>query len=87
MKKQLLFFVCAFSAYVATAQAVFPDTWEFRGIHQSFTGGSTPVAPPGPSPAGLDTAVLPTPTGRFRWRWRLRHGFWISSSKRKIVLL
>ncbi|EDP98337.1 T9SS type A sorting domain-containing protein [Kordia algicida OT-1] len=64
MKKQLLFLVCVLSTYVLTAQSVFPDTWEFRGIHQNFSGGSTPVAPPGPNPAGLDTAVLPTANGR-----------------------
>lgn len=62
MKQKLLFLICTLSAYVLTAQDVFPDTWEFRGMHASTTG--TAFTAPGPNPAGLDTAVLPTPNGR-----------------------
>lgn len=62
MKKQLLCVVCAFCAYMVTAQDVFPDTWEFRGMHSNATG--TGFTAPGPNPAGLDTAVLPTVNGR-----------------------
>ncbi|MEW4923215.1 T9SS type A sorting domain-containing protein [Algibacter sp. 2305UL17-15] len=46
-----------------TAQT-FPDTFEFRGIHQNSGAVMAPLTAPGPNPAGLDTAVLPTATGR-----------------------
>jgi len=64
MKQKLLFLVCILSTYVLTAQDIFPDNWEFRGIHQSFAGGTIPETPPGSNPAGLDVAVLPTANGR-----------------------
>lgn len=40
----------------------FPDTWEFRGMNASTTG--TLFTAPGPNPAGLDIAVIPTVNGR-----------------------
>lgn len=65
MKKLLFYFGLITAVQYTTAQDVFPDTWEFRGIHASSTatipGGGTA---PGPEPAGLDTAVLPTVNGR-----------------------
>ncbi|WP_298419370.1 T9SS type A sorting domain-containing protein [uncultured Kordia sp.] len=63
MKQKLLFLVCILSAYFATAQAVFPDTFEFRGINSGAPDVGV-VPAPGPNPAGLDVAVLPTLTGR-----------------------
>ena len=42
--------------------ATFPSTWEFRGVHEDFSIGA--FTGPGPSPAGLDTALLPTANER-----------------------
>lgn len=64
MKQKLLFTFCLLTAHLSFAQ-VYPDNFEFRGIHQDFAfslpGG---VAAPGPTPAGLNTLVVPSPTGR-----------------------
>lgn len=62
MKQKLLSLLLLISTHSVFAQDVFPDTWEFRGMHASTTG--TAFTAPGPNPAGLDTAVLPTPNGR-----------------------
>lgn len=62
MKQKLLFLIPLFFIQLTLGQDIFPDTWEFRGMHASTTG--TAFTAPGPNPAGLDTAVLPTPNGR-----------------------
>ncbi|WP_452596690.1 T9SS type A sorting domain-containing protein [Pontimicrobium sp. MEBiC01747] len=67
MKQQLLYLLF-FSNFLYVSAQVFPDTsWEFQGAHA--TNGTTlfttvGATSPGPNPAGLDTAVLPTVTGR-----------------------
>lgn len=63
MKQQLLNLLLVLTAFYSTAQT-YPDTFEFRGIHQDFPFTLPGVVVPGPEPAGLDILLLPSPTGR-----------------------
>ncbi|MFK7750226.1 MAG: T9SS type A sorting domain-containing protein [Kordia sp.] len=64
MKQKLLFALSILVTHLSIAQ-IYPDTFEFRGIHQNSTLAlPTGVTAPGPTPAGLNTLVVPSSTGR-----------------------